>query len=571
MKLDTQAVPTPSIIGGTWTILRSRWHVARNTFWRGKLIRKIALVLGVIVLLALSYGLYQLSRLIVRGLRFLAMRPETQDLIAQLGNLDRIFAAVPSLVLITFTVPLLLTSVGFALSTLYLARDLDPLLVTPVPVRSVFLARFIEGLGSTYLLLFVLLLPALIGYGQAIGYGWGFFLAAVLVLLLLPLLPVSVGTLLTMLLVRVIPAKRLRDVLAVLSGVFGLVFYIGSQLLTREGPRFATPDTAEQLLRLDVPWLPTAWGARALIAAGTGNLSALLLYGGLYLLATLGLFGVCVVLSERLYYSGWVSIAGTDAGRVRRRSSTADTERAWLRGPIGAIVRKDLRTLPRDLQQLSQLLVPLAISAFWVWRLLTETSIEDARFGDAQLFADNGLIAIGLFVCLLISSHLGLTGLSREGQSYWLLQLAPIDPWTTLWAKWTVAFLPFPVIGTIFVVLIGVLQQPSVSDLIRDWLLVVLSGAGIAGITAGFGAAFPRLDWQQPRKMTSTRAGCLGSLLYFIYTGVMLALVLGTDVVAPNFGGWVYAAGWGGAIVLTALALGLPLSLGVQRLRTLQL
>lgn len=562
---------TPSIFGGAWTILRSRWHVARNTFWRGKLLRKIGLVLGVIVLLIVSYALYRFSRLIVNGLQELAELPEARPILAQLGDLDRIFAAVPGLALFTFAVPLLLTSVSFALSTLYLSRDLDTLLVTPVPVRSVFLARFLEGLGTTYLTLFVLLLPALIGYGQALGYGPAFVIAVVVVLLLLPLLPVSIGTFLTMLLVRIIPPRRLRDTMALLSGLFGLLFYVGTQLLTRESTRsFATPETAAQILRLDVPWLPTSWGARTLIAAGVGDWPGVALFGALYALATLGLFGLCLVVAERWYSSGWMSLAGTGGGRVRRFRA-AGSGSLFLRGPIGAIVRKDLRVLPRDLQQLSQLLLPLALSAFWVWRLLTETRIEEVPIGGEQVVADNGLIAIGLFVCVLIASHLGLTGLSREGRGYWLLHLAPLDSWAIVWAKWSIAFLPFPIIGTLFVALIGALQQPSPGVLLRDWLIIVVSGVGVAGITAGFGAAFPRLDWNQPRKMTSARAGCLGSILYFLYTGLMLALTIGAPLFAARFGAWITAAAWGVAVLLTVAALILPLLLGAQRLRKLEL
>lgn len=568
MHAEPLAVSTPSILGGTWTILRARAQVARNTFWRGKLIRKILIVLLVVLLIGVSYALYRFSGFVVRGLQILAERDATRDLIAQLGSLDRIFAAVPSLTLTAFALPMLLSSVSFALSTLYLARDLEALLVTPVPVRSVFLARFLEGLAPTYAILFVLLAPALFGYGQALGYNWGFFVALVFVLLCLPFLPVSVGTLLTMLLVRVIPAKRLRDVITVIGGLFGLVMYIASQSLNRVMRNLVRPATAEQLLRFDIPALPTSWGARLLVAAGQGDLQNVILFGTGYALATIGLFAICIVLAERVYYHGLVNMAGTQGGRVRRRRFQASGP-AIFRGPIGAIVRKDLRILPRDLQQLSQLLFPLAISAFWIWRLITDTELTSSEIGSSPTVVDYGLVITGIFVCLLITSHLGLTGLSREGKNYWVLHLAPIDPWTTLWAKWIVAWLPFGIVGTVFVALIGLLQQPSLGQLLQDWALFLLTGVGVAGITVGLGAAFPRFDWQQPKKMTSTRAGCIGSLLHFVYTAFMLGSVAGASFLAPRFGNWVYAAGWGAAITLTGLALWFPLMLGASRLRNL--
>jgi ABC-2 type transport system permease protein len=552
--------------------MRARWQIARNTFWRGKLIRKLLTVLVLMILLAISYGLYRVSGFVVGGLQALAREPETRELIAQLGSLDRIFAAVPSLALGTFALPMLLSSVSFALSTLYFARDLDTLLVTPVPVRSVFLARFLEGLGATYLMLFVLLLPALAGYGQALGYGIGFYVVLLLVLLLLPLLPVSIGTLLTMLLVRFIPAKRLRDVLTIVGGLFGLLIYFGSQLLNRVATDIATPQTAEQLLRFDVPALPTSWGARALIAAGTGDLPTLLLFGGLYGLATAGLFAICMTLAGRLYLGGLVGMAGTEGGRVKRRTRTIDVPGGSLwRGPVAAIVRKELRVLPRDLQQLSQLLFPLAIAIFWVWQVFTDNDLQRSPLTRGPDLTHLTLVSIGLFVCLLIASHLGLTGLSREGRSFWLLQLAPISPWTVLWAKWILAFSPFAIVGTLFVAVIALLQPLTPGVIVSDWLLVLLTGGGVAGITVGLGAAFPRFDWQQPRRMASARAGCLGPILYFAYTALMLGLTAGAQFFAADWGGWVIAAGWALALLLTAAALLLPMQLGASRLRRIEL
>lgn len=563
---------TPSVFGGALTILRARWRVARNTFWRGKLIRKLLLVVALIGLGALSFGLYQLTRFIVSGLQQFSRLPEAQEIIAQLGSIDRLFAAVPSIALGLFALPLLLSSVSFALSTLYLAHDLDTLLVTPVPVRSVFLARFLEGLSTPYLLLFVLLAPALIGYGQALSYSFGYYVVLIVVLLLLPLLPRGVGALLTMLLVRIIPPRRLRDVFAVIGGLFGLVIYIGSQMLNRVAVNIATPQNAERLLRFDLGIVPTSWGARALTAAGTGDVATLLIYGLLYAAATLGFFAVCVLLAERLYASGLISIAGTESGRVRRRVRAEGVGREpLLRGPIGAILHKDLRIIPRDLQQLSQLIFPIAIAAFWIWQLLSDNDLRRVPFGAGREFTSISLVATVMFICMIISGNLGLTGTSREGRSYWLLHIAPVDPWSTLWAKWALAFLPFPIIGTIAIGLVGVIQRQAPLLLIQNWLLLLLIGAGVAGISVGLGAAFPRFDWENPRKMNSARAGCLGPVLYLIYAGLAFALVAVVRVIGADWAWWITALGWAGAALLTALAIWLPLLLAAERMRRIEI
>ena len=559
---------TPSILGGVTTILRARWRVAVNSWWRGNALRKVVTIAAVAGVLAVSYGLYVFSRFIVRALRDAITMEQLQELAP---GVEAAFTALPGLALLAFAVPFLLSSISFALSTLYFSRDLDMLLVTPVPVRSVFIARFIEGLVPSYLLLFVLAAPALIGYGQGLDFGLAFSLAVCVTLLLLPLLPFGIGALLTMLLVKVIPPRRLREALAVAGGLLGIGFYIGSQLLAAPGRRVRIDgeEVAGLIGRWDLPWLPTAWAARALLAVGVGDWSRALVWATPYLLVTLGAFGICVVLAERLYGSGWLSISDTAGGRVRRRAQPGSAAGTAAGGPIAAILRKDLLTLRRDPQQLTQLLFPLAIAAFWVWRVASDARLND--LGDMPGASAFGLVSVAVFVGLLVSSTLGLTALSREGRGYWLLRLAPIDVWATLSAKWLLAWLPFPVIALVYAVLTAALGGAEPLALVRDVLVVLLTGTGIAGITVGIGAIFPRFDWQQPNRMTSAQAGCLGSTFYFIYTGAMLALTLGPAWIGDQLGGWVWAAGWSGALVITAVALFLPMLVGASRLRAQQL
>ncbi len=549
---------TPTTWGGVWTILRSRWQVTRNTWWRGSDGRKLGVVAAVIGVIAFAAFLTFISRLVVRGILFIAR--EEPELVAQIGSVDGLFAAVPSLALGIALLPLLFSSVSWALSTFYLSRDLDTLLVTPVPIRSVFIARFAEGLAGSWLGIFVLLGAPLIGYGLGLGYGALFVLAVVVVLLLLPLLPTSLGTLLTILLVRVVPAQRLREIIAVVGGLFGALVWLGTQVLSGTFADRAGDFEAGNVLRFDLPFLPTSWGARTLIAAGTGNYGSLLGYGVLYVAATLGVFVLCVVLAERLYYSGWSTVSTATGGRVRRGRDRAPL----LRGPAGAILRKDVRTLPRDLQQLSQLVVGLLFALFWLWRF-TSTGPR----GDA--LSSFGATSASVFICILLASNLGLSGLSREGRGMWQLQLAPISPWTILRAKWVLAYLPFPLFALVFTAFLYAVRDVEVGGLLNILLQLSLIGVGVAGITTGLGAMFPHFDWDNPRNMTTGRANFISFAAYGVYTALMLALLNGATWLAAGRGWWVYAVAWSIALALTALAAWLPLQLAAKRMRMLEM
>ncbi len=221
-------------------LIRARLLIARNTFWRGKISRKI----GVLALLALvAFGAYGLYWFMSATVRFLTSQPffRTLELAAKqdpsLGlpahvtraDVQPYLEALPSQILFVAQALLILTSFTTVLTSLYLSGDTDMLLVAPVPMRAVFVVKFFGGLIVPYIMLFGLLGPALLGYGQGMGYGAPFFVAATLTLALLPLLPAGLGALLVMAVVRVIPARRAREIVSVIGGLFGASWYIVNQ------------------------------------------------------------------------------------------------------------------------------------------------------------------------------------------------------------------------------------------------------------------------------------------------------------------------------------------------------
>jgi ABC-2 type transport system permease protein len=580
-------------------LVRTRFLIARNTFWRGKIGRKILLVLAVLGLAAASYGLYQLTQVIVRTLTsrrfadFLASAARaTPDLPPDFSlNVRDYLLALPSAVLFFTLVLMVLTSFTTVLSSLYLSGDMDLLLAAPVPMRAVFVVKFFGGLLVPYMLLFFLFGPFLLGFGQGLGWGAAFFATALVVLLLLPLLPTGLGALLVMAVVRVIPARRAREIVGVIGGMVGISWYIFSQFSNQLTPRVASARTLDYLRRFDSPVLPSAWAGRALTAAGTGDWIGLAIYGGLFAALSIGAFAICLVLAERLYYAGWSNMS-TQGGQVRKRRRTKDEGQRpasadpqtfvfrlsslVLPGQSAAVLSKDLRVFPRDLSNLQQLIFPLVLAGIWSFRLITDGS----PFGDTRqpdFFQSIGMLAsagISFYICLVLSSALAGPGISREGRGFWLLKVAPISGRQILLGKLALAYLPFPTIGTLFVLFLSILQHSTPAELVRSLALVLLGGLGATSITLGLGAAFPKLNWENPRQQNTLQAGCLAPVLYLLYIVVAIGAVLGLpqlSLLAPSFALALGAIGWAIFLLLTAGVVWGALTFGAARLEQLEI
>ena len=591
-----------SIWNAVLVLTRMQFVIARNTFWRGKIGRKILLILTVLGLSAAAYGLYSLTQVVVKALTsqdfadFLARATRTIPGLSL--DVQLYLLALPSAVLFLALVLMVLTSFTTVLSSLYLSGDMDMLLAAPVPMRAVFVIKFFSGLLVPYLLLFFLLGPFLLGFGQGLGWGAAFFVTAFVVVLLLPLLPTGIGALLVMAVVRVIPARRAREIVGVIGGMVGISWYIFSQFSNQLAPRVANARMLDYLRRFDNPLLPSAWAGRALIAAGQGDWAKLALYGGLFAGLSIGAFALCVVLAERLYYAGWSNMS-TQGGRVRKRRRTKDPStplrasegrRPASNNPQSLVVRlwsfvlprqsvgvlyKDLRVFPRDLRNVQQLIFPLVLAGIWTFRLLT----SGAPFGAGQqpdILQSLGHLAsagISFYICLVLSSAMGGPGISREGRGFWLLKVAPISAWRILLGKLALAYLPYPTIGVLFMLFLSILQHSTPVEFARSLAQVLLGGLGATSITLGIGAAFPKLNWENPRQQSSIQAGCLAPVLYVAYLALALGAMLGLPLLAflaPGFATALALLGWAIFLALTAGVVWGALTFGAARLERLE-
>ena len=161
----------------------------------------------------------------------IAQYEELGDFLIRLG-LSWLFLA--SLSFLAFS------SIVTSLSTFFLSDDLRLLLAAPVAGHRMFYARFAKTLGQASWMVVALLAPILIGVGLARSAPVSYYATGILTIIPFVVIPVAVGTAITLLLVNIFPARRARDLLMLMGLVFAgsLVFVL----------RYIEP---EQLLRVE--------------------------------------------------------------------------------------------------------------------------------------------------------------------------------------------------------------------------------------------------------------------------------------------------------------------------------
>jgi len=242
-----------------WHVLQPKWRTVlqriREERSRGGSGKMLLLTL---VGLAFWVGVYGV---LYRILKYFRGVEEVGPLLA---------AKLLGLVLLSFIAILVLSNVITALSSFFLAKDLDLLVSAPVDWLRLYLAKLGETLLHSSWMVGLMAVPILAAYGVIYQGGPLFVPYAVLTVVPMLVLPAVVGSALTLILVNVFPARRTRDLLSIIAlgaagGVILLFRLIQPERLARpEGFRNLL-DFIEVLRTPTSPFLPSEWGTKAIM------------------------------------------------------------------------------------------------------------------------------------------------------------------------------------------------------------------------------------------------------------------------------------------------------------------
>src|SRR5205807_9733421 len=138
------------------------------------------------------------------------------------------------IILLTFLSMLLFSNLITSQSTIFLARDLDLVLSTPIPIGSFYYSRLITTTVNASWMVLFFSLPIFVAYGSVFGCGMAFYLWVLLIVPLFLIFPASLGILITHLFFYCLPARRIRDLLLFIGLFAFIVIYFMSRFSHRE-------------------------------------------------------------------------------------------------------------------------------------------------------------------------------------------------------------------------------------------------------------------------------------------------------------------------------------------------
>jgi ABC-2 type transport system permease protein len=492
------------------------------------------------------------------------------------------------IILLTFLSMLLFSNLITALSTFFLARDLDLVLSTPVSADSFYYSRLITTtLNSSWMVLFFSL-PIFAAYGTVFGSGVLFYLWVAVVLPLFLIVPASVGVLIMHLLVYFLPAKRIRDMLFFIGLFAFIIIYFLFRFSQPE--RLVQPESFGHFLQFLAametpasPLLPSSWAAEVLAGSLFKRPTA---QGFFYaLLASYAFFLPLATswVSSAVYLAGWSKAQESKQGR--RKYEIFESGLNWLMRPFpsvfGALMVKDIKTFLRDSTQWSQLFLLIALIVVYLYNFkvlpLDRSPLPTATLKTVVSFAN---LALAGFVLSAVAMRFAFPAVSLEGKAFWILQTAPISLRTLLWSKLWLNLVPLLILGELLVFLSNLLLQVPLWIMLLSLVTVFLMTFGITAICVGVGALYPKFTFDHAAEIPTSFGGAVCMIVSIAFIGVTVMIeawpiyLLAMRGLSPGLSRtpefWVIVPSLSGVLAVTVIAVVIPIRLGLKSLERLK-
>ena len=497
---------------------------------------------------------------------------------------DLLAGKLLGLALLTFLGILLLSNVITALSTFFLSKDLELLMASPTDPLRIYGARLVETIVNSSWMVALLVVPLFLAYGFAYRADALFYLLAIAVMVPFLVLPAVVGVAVTLTLVNVFPARRARDLLALIglfaaAGIVALFRFLRPERLVRPEEFRDLVDFLAILRTPSSVWLPNEWAAEALMSYLNGFFDPFPFF---LLLSTAAAFLVFGSWLHRRFFSSGYSRAQEGATRREQRSRSR-----WLEALLSrfsprtrVLIAKEIRVFFRDSTQWSQLFLLGVLVVVYVYniKVLPLYSGERLSFFLINLVS---FINLGLagFVVAAIAARFVFPAMSLEGRMMWLLRSSPLDVRALFWSKYWVGTLPLLAVAIPLIVATNLILEVSPFIFALSTGTMVLATFALTALALGFGALFPNYESENVAEIPTSFGGLLFMMTAVGYLAGVIILeawpvysFLSSNLqggAVRNFQALPLVLGFAGAATLTVFAIVLPLRAGVRRVQAL--
>lgn len=395
------------------------------------------------------------------------------------------------------------------IATYFVEKEGDIVLSMPIKAWHILAAKFTTNYIYEGILSLIIMATGFMVYGIKSDSGPVFYIVSMLMALLVPVIPLTIGYIIVIPLMRAGSILRKKDFTMIISGIIAIGFAVGFQFLSQAMVKISN-NPVTMMLKLTSQdgmvsyakkiYYPSVWATYGITKCTTiDGIINLIFYIGISLM----LLALLIVLMSGVYAT---SIEGSQEV-TKSKKYTAHELKATLRSrsTFRALLNREIKLMNREpVYLLNGPLIILIMPLIFGIMLFAQKG-EFSRSLDSLRNISNAnyyitLCIAGIAIFLGISVNITSTCISREGKAFDILKSMPIDPEKYLKAK-LIHGLIFGALAAVMCNIIGelVFGLGALSMLLAFVIaILMMTPVLIAGIVVEL--TWPKLIWDNPQK-----------------------------------------------------------------------
>ncbi len=416
---------------------------------------------------------------------------------------------------------LVFSAIVSSVSTLFLSKDNEIILSSPVPPQELYFMRYLTTTLYTSWMMVIFSIPVFGAYGQVFEAGplyWPIMLCSVVAT---AFTGTGIAMTITIVLVNLFPARRTKDIIIYLSLCFGLFIYLMFRMLRPE--ELVNPEKyghfVEYLSAISTPagpLIPAAWSANMLSTYLLDREVDWLLFGLIiWTVPTLYITGQWAM--KRFFFSGFNKSQESFGGHIRFGVS-----RYYKRGIWRWIWIKETKIFLRDSAEWSQLFMIGALVIVYLYNFkvlpVDRSPIQEEYIANVISFLNIGLVA---FMVTSLAGRFVYPAVGSEGGAFAIIISAPIAVKSYLLSKFVFYAIPF----TFFALFLVVVSDHLLNITGPMWWFSIgtsiLATWTVVSLAISFGALYT--DFKEENKAVAL--GGMGAIL-FLFTAMSVVFLI---------------------------------------------
>ena len=433
-------------------------------------------------------------------------------------------------------------------SILFFSKDIEYLLPMPFKAREITIAKFLYILFGEYLISAFILIPAYAVWIINSNPGVMFYVAAVIVFLVTPIVPILLSAIIIMPIMRFSGLVKHKDAFTIVGSFIGIGFGVGINIFTQSvGKNANSPGALQNILQsknelinsIATIFVNVKSSTKAIVLSGSseGIINLLILF--VIIVAALGIY---MVLSDALYLKGAMSSSGS-VSKKKKISSEQFEKSTDTNSPLLALVKREIKIILRTPVYLMNcgstvLLVPICcIPVFLSGNLFSQLgglASTIASSESAQIITLMIIYAISAFT-VAVAPASG-TAISREGSSIYVSKYIPVDYKKQLDAKLIVSFSISAISLILILAIVEILLKLNAILFIASLLITLLISSFASIVALLIDVMKPKLSWNTEEQAVKQN---FNPFFAFAISAVILALGILPTILLIDKGLWI--------------------------------